>query len=71
MITRVRQSALRVTSAGFGVALIGAAVLKLVSPGKLVASPVTDALAAWAVGLVPLFEVALGVWLLSGLARYR
>lgn len=70
MTTSVRQSALRVTSAGFGVALIGAAVLKLVSPGKLVASPVTDALPAWAVGLVPLFEVALGVWLLSGLARY-
>ncbi len=70
MTTSVRQSALRATSAVFGTALIVAAVLKLVSPGQLVASPVTDALPAWAVGLVPLFEVALGVWLVSGLARY-
>lgn len=70
MTTSVRQSALRATSAVFGAALIVAAVLKLATPGPLVASPVTDALPAWAVGLVPLFEVALGGWLLSGLARY-
>lgn len=35
MTTSVRQSALRATSAVFGTALIGAAVLKLVSPGPL------------------------------------
>ena len=70
MTTSVRQSTLRATCAVFGAALTAAAVLKLVSPGQLVASPVTDALPAWAVGLVPLFEMGLGVWLLSGLARF-
>jgi uncharacterized membrane protein YjjP (DUF1212 family) len=65
-----RTPLFRVVGVVFGVALLAAAVLKLVYPGGLVASPVTDALPAWAQGLVPVFEVGLGGWLVSGLARF-
>jgi len=65
-----RSPLFRVVSVVFGVALLAAAVLKFFYPGGLVASPVTDALPTWAQGLVPVFEVALGGWLVSGFARF-
>ena len=70
MRTSQRTQLFRIATAVFGVALLAAAGLKLASPGAAVPSPVTDLLPAWAGGLVPLFEAALGVWLVSGVGRF-
>ena len=69
MHTSQRSQLFRLAAAVFGVALLAAAALKVYSSGPAVPSPVTEMLPPWADGLVPLFEGALGVWLVSGIGR--
>jgi hypothetical protein len=64
------ERAYRPVAALLGSVLLVAAALKLVDTGPAVPSPVTAALSGWAVGLVPVVEAALGVWLVSGVWRY-
>jgi hypothetical protein len=51
-----------------GGVLVAAGVLKLTTAGDPL--PLTAAVPAWATGLVPLAEVGLGVWFVSGVYRF-
>lgn len=65
-----RAQSFRPVAAVFGVALIVAAALKLTTVGLDVPSPANTVVPLWAIGLVPLFEVGLGLWLVSGTYRF-
>ena len=47
-----------------------AALLKLTTDWSVIPTPVTASVPSWAFGLAPLFELGLGLWLMSGICRY-
>lgn len=60
----------RPISVGLGCVLVIAAVLKLISAAPLPRSPLTDLLPSWSLNLIPVLELLVAAWLISGVYRW-